>query len=188
MWLRSLACGCLLAAIAFPLSAFGLRAQAQVQQLAVPGPEGLIGLIRNTVIGLNQANLAGNYTVFRDTGSPAFQSTYTDAQLAQTFTALREAKMDLTPILVVIPELTKPPAIDAQGVLRLTGIFPTRPVQIHFELMFQLSEGKWRHAGVAVSASGASVAPSPQQPAAEVPAVTSPPKKPAMPGVPPTKK
>jgi hypothetical protein len=35
--------------------------------------------------------------------------------------------------------------------LRLTGLFPTRPLQINFDLLFQNTGGQWRLFGISVA-------------------------------------
>ncbi len=54
--------------------------------------------------------------------------------------------------------------------LRLTGFFPTKPLQINFDLLFQNVAGQWRLFGISVST------PAAQQPATSQ---TPPPAKPA---------
>jgi hypothetical protein len=50
--------------------------------------------------------------------------------------------------------------------LRLTGFFPTRPLQINFNLMFQSAGGKWRLFAISVATPQAP----PPQPQAQAPA------------------
>jgi hypothetical protein len=54
------------------------------------------------------------------------------------------------------PQLTAPPALDARKMLRLTGLFPTRPRQISFDLTFQVVGGQWRLFSIAVATPEAS--------------------------------
>ena len=48
---------------------------------AVPAPNTLTILIKNTLAALNHANLTGNYTVLRDLGAPGFSQANTAARL-----------------------------------------------------------------------------------------------------------
>src|SRR5262245_31888431 len=50
---------------------------------------GVLILIRSTLLALDQANKTGNYTVLRDLGSPAFQVN-TAARLAEIFVPQRK--------------------------------------------------------------------------------------------------
>src|SRR6267143_426658 len=98
-------------------------------------------LIRSTLLSLNDANRTGNYTVLRDLAAPDFQGTNTAADLAQNFTDLRRRHFDLFTVALAAPQLTAPPALDDHGMLRLTGFFPTRPLQLNFDLLFQKTGG-----------------------------------------------
>ncbi len=100
-------------------------------------------LVKNAVTAVNHGNLTGNYTVLRDLGGPAFRERNTAAQLAAIFQRLRNQKSDLSPILVLDPVFTEPPAINQAGQLVLVGFFPTRPLQVQFRLAFQRTQGGW---------------------------------------------
>lgn len=132
--------------------AAGGPAPAAGGSLGLPEPEALLMLIRTTLIALNQANQTGNYTVLRDLGSPGFQAVNTAAQLAISFANLRQQNLDLSPITVVTPQATEPPSLTDKGLLRIVGFFPTAPLQIKFELLFEPVAAKWRLSGMAVTA------------------------------------
>jgi len=119
--------------------------------LQVPdGPKQAI-LIRTTLVAVNHANLSGNYSVLRDLAAPGFQQANNPARLAEIFSSLRQRDLDLGPVTVVEPKLTRQPFINAQGMLYLSGFFPTRPEQVNFELAFQSIAGQWRLFGISVN-------------------------------------
>ncbi len=122
----------------------------QGAKVAIPQPETLVILIRTTLIALNQANQTGNYAVFHALAAPGFQAAATADQLIQSFAPLRAANLDLSPVAVVTPELNQAPVFTKEGLLRLTGRFPTKPVQINFDLAFQPNAGRWLMTGLAV--------------------------------------
>jgi hypothetical protein len=130
---------------------------APVAPPAAPAPrpqltiEQVLYLIRSTLLTLNDANRSGNYSVLRDLAAPDFQARNSAADLALSFTDLRRRNFDLFAAALVAPQLTEPPATDADGRLRLTGVFPTRPLQIKFDLVFQLSAGQWRLLAISVA-------------------------------------
>ncbi|HEX3217276.1 MAG TPA: hypothetical protein VHR67_10470, partial [Aestuariivirgaceae bacterium] len=64
----------------------------------------------------------------------------------------------LMPIIFVAPKPTQPPQIDNRGLLRLVGYFPTQPLQVNFDLAYQLAGAEWKLYAI-------SVAPVPAQPA-----------------------
>lgn len=121
-------------------------------------------LIRSTLLTLNDANRSGNYSVLRDLAAPDFQARNSAADLADSFADLRRRKFDLFAAALIAPELTAAPALDAKGMLRLTGHFPTRPQQIDFDLLFQNVGGQWRLFGIAVATPAAAAQ---AQPAAQ---------------------
>ena len=124
----------------------------------LPDPVRLDMLIRSTLIALNQANESGNYTVFRDLASSAFQGTNSAADLSELFGTLRRQRIDIMPIIFVAPKPTQPPQIDERGNLRLVGYFPTQPLQVNFDLTFQQAGADWKLYAI-------SVAPVPAEPA-----------------------
>jgi len=73
------------------------------QQPALPGVDGVLYLIRSTLLTLNDANRTGNYTVLRDLAAPDFQARNTAADLAVTFTDLRRRNFDLFAVAVTAP-------------------------------------------------------------------------------------
>jgi len=117
----------------------------------VPDPTALTVLIRNTMAALNDANITGNYTVFRDLGSPEFRKANTSARLAVIFAPLRQRKLNLSPIVLFTPKLAKEAAIDDKEVLRLTGFFPTQPLRVNFNLGYQNVDGAWRLFDISIS-------------------------------------
>jgi hypothetical protein len=126
---------------------------------------GVLILIRSTLLALDQANKTGNYTVLRDLGAPAFQ-TNTAARLAEIFAAQRKDNIDLSGVLVLEPQLSLLPQIEANGLMHLAGFFPSVPTQVNFEMAFAPVDRQWRLFGVSVSfGQAAPVAPPSEPPA-----------------------
>jgi hypothetical protein len=132
----------------------------------LPDPAALLVLIRSHIIALNQANLTGNYSVFRDMSAPGFQDANSFDKLRTIFGVLRDRQIDLGPVAVIDPKLSRPAAIDDKGMLRLTGFFPSEPERVIFDLAFQAIGGEWRLFGFGlntsrdVAAAGPAPAPS----------------------------
>lgn len=120
-------------------------------------------LIRTSLMTLNDANRSGNYTVLRDLAAPSFQARNTSADLAAIFTDLRKRQIDLFNVAIVAPQLAAVPAIGPEGLLRLKGFFPTRPLLIDFDILFQNVGGQWRMFGLSVQTPPAD-APKPAPP------------------------
>ncbi|WP_027532408.1 hypothetical protein [Bradyrhizobium sp. WSM3983] len=129
--------------------------QASPQQQPAPKPanidrNGVLMLIRSTLLALDQANKTGNYTVLRDLGAPGFQIN-TAARLAEIFAKQRGDKLDLSGVAVIDPQLSLLPQIEPNGLLHMAGFFPSVPSQVNFELLFAPVEGQWRVFGVSLS-------------------------------------
>src|SRR5262245_40423328 len=154
MRLRALIATSLLALISTGVARSETRPSPPVQDAKPSMPvsvEQALYLIRSTLLSLNDANRTGNYTVLRDLAAPDFQARNTAADLAQIFSDLRRRSFDLFSVALAAPRLSAPPALDGNGMLRLTGAFPTRPLQINFDLLFQNVGGEWRLFGISVA-------------------------------------
>ena len=106
-------------------------AQPATQPATPVSLEQALYLIRSTLLTLNDANRSGNYTVLRDLASPDFQANNTAADLSQIFADLRKRNIDLHVVAITAPQLSTPPYIDNNKMLRLTGFFPTKPLQVN---------------------------------------------------------
>ena len=142
------------------------------QQASSPQPaqidrNGVLILIRSVLLALDQANKTGNYTVLRDLGAPGFQ-TNTAARLGEIFAKQRNDALDLSGTSVIDPQLTLLPQIEANGMLRMAGFFPSVPSQVNFELVFAPVAGQWRLFGLSVNI-GSSAPSAPEPPPAPPP-------------------
>src|SRR5262249_28070838 len=126
-------------------------------------------LVRATQLPLNDATLAGSYTVLRGVAAPDFQARNTAADLGQTFSDLRRRNFDLYGAALLPPQFTVVPALDQSGMLHLAGYIPTRPLQINFDLMFQLVGNRWRLYSISIATPEAA----PAQPQAKAPPARS---------------
>jgi len=134
-----------------PDAALGPTAMASRPLPVIPKPEVLLLLIRATLIALDQANKTNNYTVLRELGGPSLQK-FMSAQLGELFSDLRGKGIDLSPVVVVTPQMFEAPTILSNGMLRLSGYFPTQAMQINFDLLFEQANSNWKLAGLRVSA------------------------------------
>src|SRR5712691_8885914 len=143
----------------------GAPAHAEEAKPAPIDRNGVLILIRSTLLALDHANKTGNYTVLRDLGAPGFQVN-TDARLAEIFAAQRKDNLDLAGVAVLEPQLTVLPQIEPNGMMRMAGFFPSVPKQVIFELAYAPVDRQWRLFGISVSlGQAAPVAPPPPAPA-----------------------
>ena len=102
---------------------------------------GVLILIRTSLLALDEANKTGNYTVLRDMGAPGFQSANTAARLGDIFASLRNDKVDLSGVAVLEPQLTLLPQIEGNGLMHMAGFFPSVPRT--GEVRTSLCSGRW---------------------------------------------
>jgi hypothetical protein len=139
---------------------------AQAPKPAQIDRNGVLILIRSSLLALDQANKTGNYTVLRDIGAPGFQSN-TAARLGEIFAKLRSDNLDLSGVAVIDPQLSLLPQIEANGLMHMAGFFPSVPNQVNFDLAFAPVNGQWRLFGISVSiGQSGPVAPTPPEPPA----------------------
>ncbi len=134
--------------------ASGGDAPSSQPQIALPPPQALIVLIRSTLVALSQANMTNNYTVLYALGSKNFQARNTSASLGKIFTPFRTNQIDLNTVVFTTPQLTQAPAIE-NGRMRLVGVFPTQPIMVTFDLMFEPDQGSWKLFGLGVNLAAA---------------------------------
>jgi hypothetical protein len=177
------------AARALAVAALVSLSPALAQQQPAPKPaqidrNGVLMLVRSALLALDHANKTGNYTVLRDIGAPGFQSN-TAARLAEIFAKQRNDKLDLSGVSVIDPQLSLLPQIEANGMMRMAGFFPSVPSQVNFELLFAPVDGQWRLFGLSVSVGqSAPAAPAPPEPppsAAKQPSAANTQKQPPAP-------
>jgi hypothetical protein len=155
------------AAMLFAANILSAHAQAPA---TTPKPaqidrNGVLIMVRSTLLALDHGNKTGNYTVLRDLGAPGFQSN-TAARLAEIFASQRRDNVDLSGVAVIDPQLNVLPQIEANGMMRMAGFFPSVPTQVNFDLIYAPVNGQWRLFGISVQlGSAAPVPPAPPPPA-----------------------
>jgi hypothetical protein len=138
------------AAMAASISTGHAQAPAPTAKPAQIDRNGVMILIRSALLALDQANKTGNYTVLRDLGAPGFQNN-TAAHLGDIFAKLRNDNLDLSGVAVIDPQLSLLPQIEANGMMHMSGFFPSVPTQVNFDLLFAPTNGQWRLFGISVS-------------------------------------
>jgi len=125
---------------------------------------GVLMLVRSSLLALDHANKTGNYTVLRDIGAPGFQVN-SAAKLGEIFSKLRNDNIDLAGVAVIDPQLSLMPQIEADGRMHMTGFFPSVPSQVNFDLAYVPVNGQWRLFGLSVGLGPSGpVAPQPPSP------------------------
>ena len=127
---------------------------AELSSVAGPGevvaPATAVSLARCALLRLDDANRTGNYAVFRDAASPAFQSINTATGLGGIFGWLREQRISLAGAALLEPGDLGRPDMEPGGILHLRGTLAAEPEAVSFDLLFQKITGEWRLFGIAV--------------------------------------
>jgi hypothetical protein len=131
--------GWALAAAILAVSAPRVALPQQANPPAEPKPaqidrNGVLILIRSTLIAIDQANKTGNYTVLRDLAAPGFQAANTAARLGDIFANLRRDKTDLSGVAALEPQLSLLPQIEANGLMHMSGFFRSRGGEVRAAL------------------------------------------------------
>ncbi|OKO82875.1 hypothetical protein AC630_12670 [Bradyrhizobium sp. AS23.2] len=137
---------------------------AQAPKPANIDRNGVLTLVRGTLLALDHANKTGNYTVLRDLGAPAFYVGNSAARLSEIFAKLRNDKLDLSGVAVIDPQLSLLPQIETNGMMRMAGFFPSVPSQVNFELMYVPVDSQWRLFGISVAVGQSGPVPPPSEP------------------------
>lgn len=116
----------------------------------IPDENTLARLVWTTMVALDNANRTSNYSVIHALGSPDFQRRNSPAQLEQSFTELRQNRVDVGRAILMTPSYYIPPQILDDGSLRLRGGFDYRPKSIRFDLVFKNIIGGWSLSAISV--------------------------------------
>ncbi len=139
-----------------PASQPAIRTDADARRIVL--------LIRSTFASVHQANISGNYSVFRDLAAPSLRASMSLVRLGDYFKPLREANADLSRALLTMPKFDKPPVILKGKFLVLKGHFPGAD-RIDFDLTYQRVSASWRFVNVAIKPADLAD-PKPEKPAA----------------------
>jgi hypothetical protein len=118
----------------------------------VPNPDDLIALVRKTVLAVDTGNKTGDYAALAAMGTQEFQTDNPAAKLADGFKKLRVDRIDLAPAATVVPQTTRPPSLDRNGLLRILGYFEFPAKQIVYDLVYAYDAPAmgWQLAGILI--------------------------------------
>src|SRR5262249_58839064 len=109
------------------------------------------------------------------------------ARLAEVLAQQRKENVDVSGVAVIDSQLTLLRQIEANGMMRMAGFFPSVPMQVNFDLLYAPVGGRWRLFGLSVSFGQAAPA-APEPPAAAPPAAQPKEKAPQAQAPPPAPK
>ncbi|APE42105.1 hypothetical protein BOO69_00780 [Sulfitobacter alexandrii] len=125
------------------LLVFGLALPLQAQQQDAIDRSFATALIRDILTAVNHGNWTGNYTVLRDYAASDFAEANDPTRLAGLFAPVREAGLDMLPIMVTPPTILQAQATAGNTQMRLMGYFPLRPRHISFDMVLVKEKARW---------------------------------------------
>ncbi len=127
-------------------------ANVDSSQQQIPADDELRALTTRTMLEFNDALLTQDFTQFYDSIAVLWQLQTKPEELQELFQVLIDEGVDFSAIKGVDPIFTQPPAFNSDGLLVLTGYYPTQPMQCVFELKYAYEHPEWKLVGIHVKA------------------------------------
>lgn len=108
-------------------------------------------LASETVLLFNAAIQQKSFAEFYERVSLAWQTQLTQGQLQRAFQPFIDKEVDLSGIHNVKPILDPPPSINTEGLLLISGHYPTSPYKVFFALKFVYELPRWKLFGIDVN-------------------------------------
>jgi hypothetical protein len=126
-----------------------LRAETQ----KVPPDKEAKTLVRDSLVAFNKAVQEKNFAVFyKQELAAGFRDQFPLEKFSAAFQSFIDTKFEISDILKSDPVFDAPPAIDGDGLLVLTGHYPTRPNKVSFKLEYLHEKEGWKLGGINVKA------------------------------------
>jgi len=121
--------------------------QSNTSSVHIPDEREAVSLIRKRMnrfaVSVNQKSMQA----FHDHIASIWQQQFSVDDLDQAYKAFYDANIDLTVLDDLTPQFTISPELDQNGVLLITGLYPTRPSQLHFEQKYVYEGLSWKLVG-----------------------------------------
>lgn len=112
--------------------------------------EDLIGRIRAAMAAVDKGVKTGKFESLRALGTPEFAANHDDDALQSAFRPLVRTGTDLSQLQQATPVTPGPPRVDANGTLRLNGLFQLAETNIGFDLVYVWQNARYALSAVAV--------------------------------------
>ena len=120
-------------------------------QSDIPGDAELKQMVTASILALDEAVQAEDFTQFRAKTADVWQQQATAAQLQQSFQSFIDKEVHLAGVKDVTPEFDTPPAVDSNHVLVVAGHYATHPSQVKFKLKYLKEGQEWKLLGIDVN-------------------------------------
>jgi hypothetical protein len=122
----------------------------QSGDLKMPSDPELRALLLDSLLSFNQAVQAKRFDQFHQQLSVAWQEQITSEKLASVFQEFTDKQIDISGVKNLEPIFDKPPAIDSNGLLIVSGYYATTPTRVHFTLKYIYEHPAWKLFGIKV--------------------------------------
>jgi hypothetical protein len=136
----------------FTLSAIGAGAPFnEALNQPMPNEKALKHLVSDALMEFNRAIQARSFATFYTYVSAAWQAQLTEKQLQRAFQGFIDNRVDISAIATLDPIFEAPPHLTSEGVLIVSGKYPTQPFQVYFSLKFIYELPMWKLFGIDIS-------------------------------------
>jgi hypothetical protein len=116
----------------------------------VPSQDEMRVLVKKTLLDFNAALQKKDFTAFHGTFSTDFAEQFSPQQLRDVFKVFLDNKINIGVIKNLSATFQPQPSIDEEGVLNISGFYPTQPVRVHFEARYVWQNDEWKLLGLNV--------------------------------------
>ena len=117
----------------------------------VPPELELRKLVKENLLRFNEAIAANSFDDFYDSVAAKWQDQLTKGQLKRAFQPFVEKKVSLAGIQTMDPVWDAPVTVGTDGLLVLSGSYPTDPYRVHFSMKFLYELPTWKLFGLDVN-------------------------------------
>lgn len=117
----------------------------------VPSEQELRQLVRENLLRFNEAIVAKSFDSFYDSVAVKWQEQLTKGQLQRAFQPFIDKKINIALIEKVDPIWTSAIGIGTDGLLNVSGYYPTKPYEVYFSLKFFYELPAWKLFGLDVN-------------------------------------
>jgi len=105
-------------------------------------------LVRENLMHFNDAVATRSFDAFYDSVSAKWQDQLTKGQLQRAFQPFVDKKIDISSVATIEPAFESPPAVNSEGLLLVSGHYPTKPYRIVFTMRFFYELPEWKLFGL----------------------------------------
>ncbi|MCB0330028.1 MAG: hypothetical protein KDD70_10200 [Bdellovibrionales bacterium] len=122
--------------------------------LSLPGEPVQITLVQGAMNAFGESVNEKDMSKFHSYISQLWQSQFNIEKLDEAYKGLYEMDGDLTKVSKLPPVFSEPAKLTDQGVMQISGFFPTKPKQVNFEQQFVREGTQWKLLGFNIRITG----------------------------------